>query len=190
VRELRRRWESRLPLPAAAEDKAPDLSACLVHQQLQMLNACIRWRLAAGTLHCGCRGDAAEQQELRQETQAKRMQVAEKIQWERGRRQQRQLGADAADDVQITEFQSLSSAELKCRCAVMGLDISDCIEKSELVALLVGVHEIARPQPAGMADEPAAFDDAEGSTAVRRGAAMRLEMTLLESQEAMWAPRV
>ena len=50
VAEIRRYWDDGDVLPMGGmedEEQLPDLASSLVHQKLQMLNACVRWRRAA-----------------------------------------------------------------------------------------------------------------------------------------------
>jgi hypothetical protein len=58
VGELRRRWESNDSLWAVrgwsqSEEAEIEMGSLMLHQQLQLLEACMRWRAAAGVLHRG-----------------------------------------------------------------------------------------------------------------------------------------
>ena len=58
VGELRRRWESNDSLWAVrgwsqSAEAEIEMGSLMLHQQLQLLEACMRWRAAAGVLHRG-----------------------------------------------------------------------------------------------------------------------------------------
>ena len=199
--ELRRRWDTRelgqfvrsFPQGPAGgggggSGGGVDLSACLLHQKLEMLAACTHWRMAAGALHAGTGADRAERAGF-------------------GELRHRAFFDPAFRCVSTVliafvfpcrSFADERRLRLEAREAAAGKrELME--EEARRAAAAAGSNSVGgggggaggeRASP--RSDDEKEFGDAEGpDTAVRLGGAARLELELLgRSGEAMWAPRV
>ncbi len=167
VTEIRRHWDNGEMLPMGGgedEDQPPDLASALLHQKLQMLNACVRWRRAAGVSHRGARHD-------RDAAQA----------WESEAAELRRKYLQQAAQVELTGLPDVP------RLGSTGSASSVDPHFSETAT--GGAMNISDPQTLDMTDSSPGdeFHDARGGVS-RRGAARQLSLRLI-SGELMWEPR-
>ena len=172
VAEIRRRWDSGEMLPMGGtedEEQPPELSAALLHQKLQMLNACVRWRRAAGVSHRGAKHD-------REAAQARDHEAAEL------RRKHLQQAAHA-------ELAGLPDVPRPGRTSGphdQHLLLADPQMPQQATDSALSISD---PQMLDVADSSTndEFHDARGGI-MRKGAARQLSLRLIAG-EIMWEPR-
>eukprot|EP01043_Picozoa_sp_COSAG02_P020982 COSAG02_NODE_1052_length_14953_cov_6.064023_11_plen_1089_part_00 len=165
VTEIRRHWDNAEMLPMGGsedEEQPPDLASALLHQKLQMLNACVRWRRAVGVSHRGAKHD-------RDAAQA----------WESEAAELRREHLQQAAQVELTGLPDVPRPG--CTSGPVDPQIS---EKTA-----GGARNISDPQMLDMTDSAAddEFHDARGGV-TRQGAARQLSLQLITG-EMMWEPR-
>ena len=173
VAEIRRHWDhgEMLPMGGSEDDElqSPDLSSGLLHQKLQMLNACVRWRRAAGVSHRGAKHD-------RDAAQAREVEAAEL------RREHFQQAAH----VELTGLPDVPRTSRTGMPADRPVQIPDPQSPEKATG---GAVQIIDPQMLDVLGSSAddEFHDARGGI-TRQGAARQLELRLITG-ESMWEPR-